>query len=176
MQTRILALAILAITLQSCSDSERADNTEVTGNEAGAPEYNNGAAALTNNDTTGNYDASDPKNEAYNAGSTTPGTATVNTESSNTPGFKASYQVPGEAHASEKRKISERERTSAQQKAKTVKLKQGNMTGTYDEPGDDYKGEDVRSHDGVDKNIKRNTNYQDFSGSKVPNDGGDFNK
>lgn len=46
-----------------------------------------------------------------------------------------------------------------------------NIQVSYDQPGDIYKGENVKAHDGVKKNIKRNINYLDWRG-KVPNDGG----
>lgn len=46
------------------------------------------------------------------------------------------------------------------------------FTASYDMPGDVYEGEDVLSHDGIDKVKHRNLNYLEFGPTKVPNDGG----
>jgi hypothetical protein len=46
------------------------------------------------------------------------------------------------------------------------------FTASYDMPGDVYEGEDVLSHDGIDKVKQRNLNYLEFGPTKVPNDGG----
>lgn len=104
----------------------------------------------------------------------------VNVESKNTPGFKASYPVHRSIYKNEntnaqKRVNNSNRNTSTQSIAyERVQSQRGNIRVTYDEPGDDYRGKDVQSHDGVDKNVERNINYLDNAASKVPNDGGEF--
>lgn len=49
------------------------------------------------------------------------------------------------------------------------------LTASYDVPSDLYNGNDVMINDGVEKNKKRNINYLDFNGGKVPSDGGSYN-
>lgn len=154
---------------------------------AASPDINNEAAATTvsTGNTDNNNKAATNSTAAYRttnnrantgnrANRTKSSTPVVQTASPSTPGFKASYQVPRDQYNEEVRAIREREASSATAPVayQRVQIKRGNMRASYDMPGDAYNGEDVLSHDGVEKNLERNVNYLDFTGGKVPNDGG----
>lgn len=179
MRLKILLLIVSAGFLQACQN--RADNCTVTeGQEA----TNTEATAMQ---TTGLAPvvATEPtiNNTVKNTVKTKRAKSTenyVNVESKNTPGFKASYPVhrsmyKTENNSAQKRVNNSNRNASTQSVAyERVQTQRGNMRVTYDEPGDDYRGKDVQSHDGVDKNVERNINYLDNAASKVPNDGGEF--
>ena len=197
MRIKLLMPVLAVVVLQSCANrveetgaakATETVNTNVpventyTGAEpaAASPDINNEAAATavttgnTNNKAANNATAYTTRNNRVNTGNRTRRTKSttpvVQTESAITPGFKASYQVPANQYSREARAA--RERTNGNIAYQRVQIKQGNMRASYDMPGDDYRGEDVLSHDGVDKNLERNVNYLDFTGGKVPNDGG----
>lgn len=98
----------------------------------------------------------------------------VQTTGKNNEKLVAAYQVPTKEYNKEVSKVCENKTTANAEATKyqCVTIKQGNIIATYDMPGDDYRGEEVLSHDGVAKNKERNINYLDFSVSKVPIDGG----
>ena len=98
----------------------------------------------------------------------------VQTTGKNNEKLVAAYQVPTKEYNKEVSKVCENKTTANAEATKyqCVTIKQGNIVATYDMPGDDYRGEEVLSHDGVAKNKERNINYLDFSVSKVPIDGG----
>jgi len=176
---------------ESINTTVPAENT-YTGAEpaAAAPDVNTEAGAAVANTGTGNNNNNQARTSSATSNNTnritnnratttnrranrTPGTAVVHTESEKTPGFKANYHVPREQYSQEARAARERTATGNGNVAyQRVQIKQGNMRASYDMPGDAYNGEDVLSHDGVEKNLERNVNYLDFTGGKVPNDGG----
>ena len=188
MRTKIIMLLLSAAALQSCAN--RADNCEDMTNSQQATTTE--AIALPNTTlpvvtTSTVATKTEPTQKATirsnkQKKSSKADIYYVNTESKNTPGFKASYQVHRDMYRNENKKAQNKVTDSNSYVAaqpiayQRIKVQKGNMRGIYDLPGDDYLGEEVKSHDGVAKNIERNINYLDFSSSKVPNDGGDFDR
>lgn len=189
MRIQIMMLLLSAAALQSCAN--RADNCAdmTTSQEATTTEATATPSTTAPLVTTPAIAATEPTEEtkatthsAKQRKSSKGDVYYVNTESKNTPGFKASYQVHREMYTNENKQAqnrvaaTNRYATAQPINYQRIKVQKGNMHGVYDLPGDDYRGEEVKSHDGVAKNIERNINYLDFTSSKVPNDGGDFDR
>lgn len=97
------------------------------------------------------------------------GTKTVVITENEKSGVIATYEVP-------KGKIAPRAKVPDVVYVTGSAKRNPRLVASYDVPSDLYNGNEVMINDGVEKNKKRNINYLDFNGAKVPNDGGQYNK